>query len=110
MPPATDSACAFYDVRVIARRLGWAMVIAGWLAMLATPVIGVLAGHPIAAARSIPLVAAYLLTGTVVFAKQPRNPVARRLLAFGVLLATGYAIGTAYSAYLVKEPTPGWGQ
>ena len=108
MPPTTGSACATYDVRVIARRLGWATVLAGWLAMLVTPVIGALAGHPIAGARSVPQVAAYLLTGTVVFAKQPRNPVSRRLLVFGVLLAAGYAIGSAYSAYLVKAGTPGW--
>jgi signal transduction histidine kinase len=96
-------------VHVTARWLGWALVFAGWLAWLATPVIGVLAGHPGEAVRSTPQVAAYLATGTVVFAAQPRNPVARWLLAFAGLQAAGYAIGTAYSAYLVKESTPAWG-
>ena len=43
-------------------------------------------------------VAAYLLTGTVVFAAQPRNPVARWLLVFAGLEAAGFAIGSAYSA------------
>jgi signal transduction histidine kinase len=104
----TAGASAPHNVHVIAPRLGWATIIAGWLAMLATPVIGVLAGHPIAAARSVPQVAAYLLTGTVVFAKQPRNPVTRRLLAYGVLLAAGYVIGSAYSAYLAGAGTAGW--
>jgi signal transduction histidine kinase len=86
------------------------VVVAGWLAWLATPVIGVLAGHPAQALRSTPQVAAYLLTGTVVFAAQPRSLVARALLAFAVLEAAGYVIGTGYSAYLVREGTPagGW--
>jgi signal transduction histidine kinase len=97
-----------HNVRVIARRLGWIAAIAGWLAMLATPIIGMLAGHPFAAARSVPQVGAYLLTGTVVFARQPGNSACRRLLAFGVLEAAGYAIGASYSAYLGSHSAPGW--
>jgi signal transduction histidine kinase len=96
-------------VHVTARWPGWVLVFAGWLAWLATPVIGVLAGHPGDALRSTPQVAAYLATGTVVFAAQPRNPVARWLLAFAGLQAAGNVIGTAYSAYVVKESTPAWG-
>lgn len=97
-------------MHVTARWPGWAVVVAGWLAWLATPVIGALAGHPAEALRSTPQVAAYLLTGTVVFVAQPRSLVARSLLAFAVLEAAGYVIGTAYSAYLVTEGTPagGW--
>jgi len=96
-------------VHVTARWPGWALVFAGWLAWLATPVIGALAGHPGEALRSTPTVAAYLLTGTVLYAAQPRNPVTRWLLAFAVLQAAGYVIGTAYSAYLVNQGTPAWG-
>ena len=97
------------NVHVTVRWPGWALMCAGWLAWLATPVIGALAGHPAEALRSTPQVVAYLLTGTVVFAVRPGNPVARRLLAFAVLLAAGYAIGSGYSAHLVKEGTPAWG-
>lgn len=50
--------------------------------------------------------AAYLLTGTVIFAVRPRNPVARCLLGFAALEAAGYFIGTSYSAYLVKHDMP----
>jgi signal transduction histidine kinase len=96
-------------VHVTARWPGWALVSAGWLAWLATPVIGAIAGHLAEALRSTPQVAAYLFTGTVVFTAQPRNPVTRRLLFFAGLQAAGYVIGSAYSAYLVKEGTPGWG-
>jgi signal transduction histidine kinase len=96
-------------VQVTARWPGWAVVVAGWLAWLATLVIGALAGQPAEALRSTPQVAAYLLTGTVVFAARPRRPVARALLAFAVLQAAGYLVGTAYSAYLVKQGTPVWG-
>jgi len=97
-------------VHVTARWPGWALVSAGWLGWLATPVIGALAGHPTEAVRSTPQVVAYLLTGTVAYAMRPLSPVARRLLAFSVLLAAGYAIGTGYSAYLVKAglPARGW--
>ena len=97
-------------MQVTARWPGWAVVSAGWLAWLATPVIGAVAGHPAEALRSTPTVAAYLLTGTVIFAAQPRNLVARSLLGFAALEAAGYLIGTAYSAYLVKHGTPagGW--
>jgi signal transduction histidine kinase len=98
-----------HNVHVTARWPGWAVVFAGWLAWLATPAIGALAGHPGEALRSTPQVVAYLLTGTVVFAMRSRNPVARRLLAFAVLLAGGYAIGAGYSAYLLKSGTPPWG-
>lgn len=103
------SVSAPHNVHVTARWPGWALVFAGWLAWLATPVIGALAGHPTEALRSTPQVVAYLLTGTVVFTMRPFNPAARRLLAFAVLQAAGYAIGTGYSAYLVKESTPAWG-
>lgn len=103
------SVSAPHNVHVTARWPGWALVFAGWLAWLATPVIGALAGHPTEALRSTPQVVAYLLTGTVVFTMRPLNPAARRLLAFAVLQAAGYAIGTGYSAYLVKESTPAWG-
>jgi signal transduction histidine kinase len=96
-------------VHVTARWPGWALVFAGWLAWLATPVIGALAGHPGEALRSTPTVAAYLLTGTVVFAAQPHNPVARWLLVFAGLEAAGFAIGSSYSAYLATEGTPAWG-
>ena len=96
-------------MHVTARWPGWALVFAGWLAWLATPVIGALAGHPGQALRSTPTDAAYLLTGTLVFAAQPRNPVARWLLVFAGLDAAGNAIGSAYSAYLVKEIAPAWG-
>jgi hypothetical protein len=97
-------------VHVTARWPGWALVFAGWLAWLATPVVAAVAGHPGEALRSTPTVAAYLLAGTVLFAAQPRNPVGRWLLVFAGLDAAGYAIGSAYSAYLVKESTPagGW--
>lgn len=96
-------------MQVTARWPGWAVVFAGWLAWLATPVIGALAGHPGEALRSTPTVAAYLATGTVLFARQPRNPVTRGLLAFAGLEAAGYVIGTGYSAYLVKDSTAAWG-
>jgi len=98
-----------HNVQVIARWPGWALVFAGWLAWLATLVIGALAGHLVEALRSTPQVVAYLATGTVVFAMRPLNPVARRLLVFAGLAAAGYLLGTAYSAYLVKHGTPGWG-
>jgi signal transduction histidine kinase len=96
-------------VHVTARWPGWALVFAGWLAWLATPVIGALAGHPGEALRSTPQVAAYLATGTVVFAAQPRNLVTRWLLAFAGLQAAGNMIGAAYSGWLVKQSTPAWG-
>jgi len=96
-------------VHVTARWPGWVVVFAGWLAWLATPVIGALAGHPGEALRSTPQVAAYLAAGTVLFAAQPLSPVARGLLAFAGLEAAGNVIGTAYSAHLVKESTPAWG-
>ncbi len=98
-----------HNVLVTARWPGWALISAGWLAWLATPVIGALAGHLTEAARGTPQVAAYLLTGTVLFAMRPLNPVARRLFAFAALEAAGYLIGTVYSAYLVQEATPAWG-
>ena len=107
--PLTTSEEAPHNVLVTARWPGWALVSAGWLAWLATPAIGLLAGHPTQAARSTPQVAAYLLTGTVLFAMRPLSPVARRLLAFAALEAAGYVIGTAYSAYLAEHGTPGWG-
>lgn len=109
LAPLTPPRCAPHNVHVTARWPGWALVFAGWLAWLATPVIGALAGHPGEALRSTPTVAAYLMTGTVVFAAQPRNPVARWLLVFAGLEAAGFAIGSAYSAYLAKESTPAWG-
>jgi len=105
----TTCASRPHNVQVTARRPGWALVFAGWLAWLATPAIGALAGHPAEALRSTAQVVAYLLTGTVVFAMRPGNPVARRLLAFAVLLAAGYAVGAGYSAYRVQEGTPAWG-
>ncbi len=96
-------------MHVTARWPGWALVLAGWLAWLAAPVIGVLAGHAGEGLRGTPQVAAYLLTGTVLFALRPLNPVSRRLLVSSVLLAAGYAVGSGYSAYLVKDGTPSWG-
>ncbi len=98
-----------HNVHVTARWPGWALVLAGWLAWLAAPVIGVLAGHAGEGLRGTPQVAAYLLTGTVLFALRPLNPVSRRLLVSSVLLAAGYAVGSGYSAYLVKDGTPSWG-
>jgi hypothetical protein len=109
LAPISLGASAPHNVHVTARWPGWALILAGWLAWLATPVIGALVGHPTAALRSTPEVAAYLLTGTVLFAARPLSPVARRLLAYAALLAAGYVIGTGYSAYLVKESTPAWG-
>ena len=87
-----------HNVQVIARWPGWALVFAGCLAWLATPVIGAVAGHPVEALRSTPQVVAYLATGTVVFTMRPLNPVARRLLVLAGLQAAGYLLGTAYSA------------
>ena len=106
----TRGRCAPHNVHVTARWPGWALVFAGWLAWLATPVVAAVAGHPGEALRSTPTVAAYLLAGTVLFAAQQRNPVAWWLLVFAGLEAAGYAIGTAYSAYLLQESTPagGW--
>lgn len=97
-----------YNWRVTKRRLGWALTVAGWLAMVAAPVIGASVGHPWEAARSVPQVTAYLILGTIAYTQRPENRAARRLLWFGFLQALFNLAGVAYSAYLVSLGTPSW--
>jgi signal transduction histidine kinase len=98
-----------HNVGMAARRLGWVLVIIGGVAMVATPVIGAWHGHLTEAARSAPQVVAFYLTGAFAFVLRPAHRAARRLLAFGALLAVANAAGTGYSAYLTAADTPGWG-
>jgi signal transduction histidine kinase len=84
------------------------LALSGALALLATPAVGAVVGHPLAAARSAPQVTAYLLFGALAFGQRPDNRAARRLLWYGVLQPWFNLLGVAYSAYLVGLGTPRW--
>ena len=93
-----------------ARRLGWVLLPTGAIAVLTTPTIGVLSGH-LGLVRSVatwPYLTTFFALGAFALVKRPDHPAARRLLAWAVTLASGFAIGAAYSAYLQVRPTPDW--
>lgn len=98
-----------HNVVVRPRTIGWALVVVGGVAAIITPVAGAVTGHLSEASRPMPQIIAYLLTGSVAVWMQPEHRGARRLCAFGAVTAVGFAVGSAYSAYLVSHAIPTWG-
>jgi signal transduction histidine kinase len=78
---------------VIARRLTWALLVAGALAAVAAPVFGALAGHLADVAGDLPLRAGFYATGVLAFVLRRDHKAARRLLALGALFMLGNAVG-----------------
>jgi len=85
------------------------VLIVGVIAAIGTLAVGVLTGHLTDSARPMPQIIAYLGAGTVAVLMRPDHRGARRLGALGVVAAVGYAVGAAYSAYLIEHGVPAWG-
>ena len=86
------------------------MLMLGGLALLVvSPVVGLRSGHLLEASHGLPQTIVFLATGAMALAAQPGHRGARRLLGLGVVMAAGFALGGAYSAFLLTHPTPGWG-
>jgi len=85
------------------------LVLVGGIAAITSLTVGALTGHLTESARPMPQVIAYLATGAVAVWMRPDHRGARRLCAYGALTAAGYAVGSAYSGYLVAHGVPAWG-
>ena len=94
---------------VTSRRLGGTLVLVGGLAAITSLAVGALTGNLTESSRPMPQVVAYLATGAVAVWMRPDHPGARRLCALGALTAVGYAVGSAYSGYLIAREVPAWG-
>ena len=83
---------------------------AGALVMVAAPILGWRAGHLVEASRGLPQTSAFLIAGGLAVRTRPEHRGARRLLLVGLVMAAGFASGSAYSAYLQERSTvPTWG-
>ncbi|NYG07112.1 signal transduction histidine kinase [Phycicoccus badiiscoriae] len=92
-------------------RRGWTLLAgAGALAMFTAPILGWRAGHLVEASRGLPQTSAFLVTGGLAVRTRPEHRGAQRLLLVGLVMAAGFASGSAYSAYLQDRSTvPTWG-
>lgn len=93
------------------RRGAWTLLAgAGALVMVTAPVVGWRAGHLVEASRGLPQTSAFLVAGGLAVRARPEHRGARRLLLVGLVMAAGFASGSAYSAYLQNNSAvPGWG-
>jgi len=92
------------------RRLGWLVLGVGGLAALAMPIIAILSNHfVVRSLATVPYVLTYYLIGAFVFLRRQDHRCSRRMLAWGALLAVGFALGAGYSAYILSVGTPTWG-
>lgn len=93
------------------QRGSWTLLAgAGALVMLAAPLVGWRAGHLADASRGLPQTSAFLLTGALAVRARPKHRGATRLLVVGLVMAAGFAAGSAYSAHVSDgSSVPSWG-
>jgi signal transduction histidine kinase len=90
-----------------ARRRSILAVAVALLATAPAPVIGWQSGHLLLASHGLPQTIGFLVPGVLAIAGRPDNKAARRLFALGVVMATGFSVGAAWSAYAGPHP-PAW--
>ncbi len=91
------------------RPLELALFSAGIAGVLAMPICGVVAGHSGEALLPVSNSLSYLLVGGYAAWRRPEHRAARRMLAWGALLAIAYGWGAVYSAVVADGPIPRWG-
>jgi signal transduction histidine kinase len=83
---------------VTARRLGWLLLVVGAIAVLTTAVVAGLASNVGYVLERLPLPLGFYLTAAVAFILRPGHRAARRMLAYGMVMAVAVAAGNVYSA------------
>ena len=95
-------------VRMTARRRSIVAVLVAVTVTAPALVIGWRSGHLLLASHGLPQTLGFLVPGVLAVAARPGNKAARRLFALGVVMAAGFSVGAAYSAYAGHHP-PSWG-